>query len=200
MTMGIGRLVASECRVRYRCQPCELQFESSLHLDESLVVGDFRRPDLLLQVAWGGEVICGYSESVCWPGGGVTLLFNEPPDARKPDIRWRLYVFKNGEVLNGVYALVLSVKQVEKEPDGTLSKQVGENLADLWPYLMDLGSTNKTFINDNPIEPQRYYELFEKDTIKFEDYWRYSEEFTRHYKMIRKMYYKICFGKREFAE
>ncbi|KAI8017578.1 FHA domain-containing protein DDL [Camellia lanceoleosa] len=21
---------------------------------------------------------------------GVTLLFNEPPDARKPDIRWRL--------------------------------------------------------------------------------------------------------------
>lgn len=32
---------------------------------------------------------------------GVTLLFNEPPDARKPNIRWRLYVFKNGEVLNG---------------------------------------------------------------------------------------------------
>ncbi|KAI7991494.1 FHA domain-containing protein DDL [Camellia lanceoleosa] len=31
---------------------------------------------------------------------GVTLLFNEPPDARKPDIRWRLYVFKAGEVLN----------------------------------------------------------------------------------------------------
>lgn len=32
---------------------------------------------------------------------GVTLLFNEPPDARKPDVRWRLYVFKSGEVLNG---------------------------------------------------------------------------------------------------
>ncbi|WOK98874.1 hypothetical protein Cni_G07586 [Canna indica] len=32
---------------------------------------------------------------------GVALLFNEPPDARKPDIRWRLYVFKGGEVLNG---------------------------------------------------------------------------------------------------
>ncbi|KAI8009344.1 E3 SUMO-protein ligase MMS21, partial [Camellia lanceoleosa] len=31
---------------------------------------------------------------------GVTLLLNEPPDARKPDIRWRLYVFKAGEVLN----------------------------------------------------------------------------------------------------
>ncbi|KAF2285805.1 hypothetical protein GH714_008163 [Hevea brasiliensis] len=149
---------------------------------------------------------------------GVTLLFNEPPDARKPDIRWRLYVFKNGEVLNEPLYIhrqtcylfgrerrvadiptdhpscskqhaVIQFRQVEKEhPDGTLSKQVR-------PYLMDLGSTNKTFINDNPIEPQRYYELFEKDTIKFEDYRRYSEEFTRHYKMIRKMYYKICFGK-----
>lgn len=32
---------------------------------------------------------------------GVTLLFNEPPDACKPDVRWRLYVFKAGEVLNG---------------------------------------------------------------------------------------------------
>ncbi|KAL2483675.1 FHA domain-containing protein DDL [Forsythia ovata] len=35
------------------------------------------------------------------------------------------------------------------------------------PYLMDLGSTNGTFMNDNQIAPQRYYELFEKDTIKF---------------------------------
>ncbi|KAL1061082.1 hypothetical protein V6Z11_1Z045800 [Gossypium hirsutum] len=56
---------------------------------------------------------------------------------------------------------VIQFRQVEKEqPDGTLTKQVR-------PYIMDLGSTNKTFINDNPIEPQRYYELFEKDTIKF---------------------------------
>ncbi|RHN57057.1 putative transcription factor interactor and regulator FHA-SMAD family [Medicago truncatula] len=31
---------------------------------------------------------------------GVTLLFNEPPEARKPDIKWRLYVFKTGEMLN----------------------------------------------------------------------------------------------------
>ncbi|PPR99454.1 hypothetical protein GOBAR_AA21210 [Gossypium barbadense] len=121
---------------------------------------------------------------------GVTLLFNEPPDARKPDIRWRLYVFKAGEVLNEPLYIhrqscylfgrerrvadvptdhpscskqhaVIQFRQVEKEqPDGTLTKQVR-------PYIMDLGSTNKTFINDNPVEPQRYYELFEKDTIKF---------------------------------
>ncbi|XVF70570.1 hypothetical protein PTKIN_Ptkin11bG0172600 [Pterospermum kingtungense] len=121
---------------------------------------------------------------------GVTLLFNEPPDARKPNIRWRLYVFKAGEVLNEPLSIhsqscylfgrerrvadistdhpscskqhaVIQFRQVEKEqPDGTLTKEVRT-------YIMDLGSTNKIFINDNPIEPQRYYELFEKDTIKF---------------------------------
>ncbi|PSR96296.1 FHA domain-containing protein [Actinidia chinensis var. chinensis] len=121
---------------------------------------------------------------------GVTLLFNEPSEARKPDIRWRLYVFKAGEVLNeplyvhrqSCYLFgrerrvadiptdhpscskqhaVLQYRQVEKEqPDGTSLKQVR-------PYLMDLGSTNGTFVNDNRIESQRYYELFERDTIKF---------------------------------
>ena len=32
---------------------------------------------------------------------GVTLAFTEPPEARKPTTRWRLYVFKDGEPLNG---------------------------------------------------------------------------------------------------
>jgi len=32
---------------------------------------------------------------------GITWLFNESPEARKPDIKWRLYVFKTGEMLNG---------------------------------------------------------------------------------------------------
>ncbi|XP_024018600.1 FHA domain-containing protein DDL [Morus notabilis] len=121
---------------------------------------------------------------------GVTLLFNEPPDARKPNIRWRLYVFKNGEVLNEPLYIhrqscylfgrerrvadiptdhpscskqhaIIQFRQVEKEKlDGMLAKQIR-------PYLMDLGSTNKTFLNEVAIEPQRYYELFEKDTIKF---------------------------------
>lgn len=44
---------------------------------------------ILLPIEWG------------FPFSGVTLLFTEPPYAHKPDIRWRLYVFKGGEVLNG---------------------------------------------------------------------------------------------------
>lgn len=121
---------------------------------------------------------------------GITLLFNEPPDAQKPNLRWRLYVFKGGEALNEPLYIhrqtcylfgrerrvadiptdhpscskqhaVIQFRQIEKEElDGTVSKHVR-------PYLMDLGSTNGTHLNDNRLEPQRYYELFEKDTIKF---------------------------------
>jgi smad nuclear-interacting protein 1 len=35
------------------------------------------------------------------------------------------------------------------------------------PYLMDLGSVNGTFLNGSKIDEKRYYELREKDMIKF---------------------------------
>lgn len=33
------------------------------------------------------------------------------------------------------------------------------------PYLMDLGSTNGTYINNERLEAQRFYELMEKVTF-----------------------------------
>ena len=30
---------------------------------------------------------------------GVVLKYTEPAEAKRPDTRWRLYVFKNGEML-----------------------------------------------------------------------------------------------------
>ena len=35
------------------------------------------------------------------------------------------------------------------------------------PYVIDLGSSNGTFLNNNKIDPQRYVELKEKDMLKF---------------------------------
>ncbi|CAM9766531.1 unnamed protein product, partial [Choristocarpus tenellus] len=35
------------------------------------------------------------------------------------------------------------------------------------PYIMDLESTNGTFINSQPVDPARYVELKEKDVVKF---------------------------------
>jgi len=35
------------------------------------------------------------------------------------------------------------------------------------PYIMDLNSMNGTFLNGQKIEPEKYYEIFEKDVIKF---------------------------------
>lgn len=44
--------------------------------------------------------------------------------------------------------------------DGTLGRRVR-------PYIIDLGSGNGTYLNNQRIEAQRYYELKEKDVIKF---------------------------------
>uniref|UniRef100_A0A061S969 Smad nuclear-interacting protein 1 n=1 Tax=Tetraselmis sp. GSL018 TaxID=582737 RepID=A0A061S969_9CHLO len=121
---------------------------------------------------------------------GVVVKFQEPPEAKRPSKRWRLYVFKNdkpfGEPLHihrqsafmfgrqrkivdiptdhpscSKQHAVLIFRETEKEDSsGILHKSVR-------PYIMDLGSVNGTYLNQERIEPERYYELLEKDNIKF---------------------------------
>jgi len=47
-----------------------------------------------------------------------------------------------------------------EKPDGMIGKRVR-------PYVIDLESSNGTFVNNNKIEPRRYVELREKDVLKF---------------------------------
>ena len=60
-----------------------------------------------------------------------------------------------------LYLPFVSARLVEyTRADGTVGRRVK-------PYIIDLGSGNGTFLNNKRIEPQRYYELKEKDVLKF---------------------------------
>ncbi|XP_040021182.2 smad nuclear-interacting protein 1 [Gasterosteus aculeatus] len=120
---------------------------------------------------------------------GEVIKYNEPPEARIPKRRWRLYPFKNDEALPVMYIhrqsayLLGRQRKIADIPidhpscskqhavfqyrlmaftraDGTSGRRVR-------PYIIDLGSGNGTYLNNQRIEGQRYYELKEKDVIKF---------------------------------
>lgn len=120
---------------------------------------------------------------------GVVIKYNEPPEARKPKRRWRLYIFKGTNSLpflpmhrQSAYLIgrdrrvadipvdhpscskqhaVFQYRLVDyKRPDGSMGRRVA-------PYIIDLNSANGTYVNNVAVEPQRYVELFEKDVVKF---------------------------------
>lgn len=120
---------------------------------------------------------------------GVVIKYAEPPEARRPKRKWRLYPFKETQSLNTIHihrqscfligrekkiceiavdhpscskqhaALQYRSVNYERE-DGSVGKRVR-------PYIIDLESSNGTFVNNKKIEPRKYYELFEKDVLKF---------------------------------
>ncbi|XP_031627671.1 uncharacterized protein DDB_G0283697 [Contarinia nasturtii] len=120
---------------------------------------------------------------------GIVIKYAEPPEARRPKRRWRLYPFKNDQSLSTIYihrqscfligrekkiceiavdhpscskqhaALQYRLVNYDRE-DGTVGKHVR-------PYIIDLDSANGTFVNNNKIEPRKYFELRERDMLKF---------------------------------
>ena len=124
---------------------------------------------------------------------GVAMKWSEPPDAQKPTKRWRLYVFKGKEALEpyhihrqSAYLLgrerrvadipldhpscssqhaVLQFRMTHKQQRADDGTERTTRL--VRPYVMDLGSTNGTYINGERQEAQRYIELLEKDCVRF---------------------------------
>jgi smad nuclear-interacting protein 1 len=120
---------------------------------------------------------------------GVVMKWTEPQDSATPDKKWRFYVFKEEKVVDTLHIhrksvflagrdtrvadlslahpscskqhAVIQFRKVEKiRKDGTSFELI-------LPYIMDLASVHKTFVNGEAIEDSRYYELRAKDCVKF---------------------------------
>ncbi|KAG8725431.1 hypothetical protein FRC09_019159 [Ceratobasidium sp. 395] len=118
-------------------------------------------------------------------GTSTLLKYNEPPEARKPLLNWRLYVFKGQEQVDllhlhrqSAYLIgrdqtvcdipvehpscskqhaVIQFRQVQVKDDYGVSKPF------IKPFVIDLESTNGTIVNDEAIPVSRYYELKASD-------------------------------------
>ncbi|KAJ0404505.1 hypothetical protein ATCC90586_007762 [Pythium insidiosum] len=131
---------------------------------------------------------------------GVVMKWSEPAEARVPKRRFRLYVFKDDKEIATLHVhrksaflvgrdkavadiltehascskqhAVLQYRLFQKPtPDGLSYTQ------EVRPYIMDLNSTNGTFLNGKQIEPARYIELKPRDMLKF-------GESTREYVLV----------------
>ncbi len=119
---------------------------------------------------------------------GHVLKWTEPDDARKPVDRWRIYEYKNGEQVKVLHIhrqsafLIGRIKDIADiltmHPSCSgqhavvqfrlkVLKDDLDEVRVVLPYVMDLESTNGTFLNGERLAPARYVELREKDMLKF---------------------------------
>ena len=131
---------------------------------------------------------------------GVVIKYNEPPEARKPKKRWRFYIFKDDKELpflplhrQSAYLIGKDRRVADIPVDHpSCSKQhaafqyriVEYQRKDrttgriVKPYIIDLGSTNGTYVNNQKIEAERYFELREK-VIFCADNWIFDCEIAQ---------------------
>ncbi|KAL4906294.1 SMAD/FHA domain-containing protein [Aspergillus multicolor] len=131
------------------------------------------------------------SNAVTVGGDTVVLKYHEPPEARKPPAKesWRLYVFKDSDLLEMVELNERSCWLVGRErlvvdfpvDHPSCSKQhaaiqfrfvekrneFGDRIGKVKPYLIDLESANGSSVNGDPAPAGRYMELRDKDMLKF---------------------------------
>lgn len=122
-------------------------------------------------------------------GTTTVLKYHEPPEARKPQQGWRLYVFKGEEQVDllhihrqsayligrdhGVVDIPLDHPSCSKQHAAiqyrsvTATNEYGDKSTAIKPFIIDLESTNGTKVNDETIPASRYYELKQSDVVKF---------------------------------
>ncbi|RKP39810.1 SMAD/FHA domain-containing protein, partial [Dimargaris cristalligena] len=132
---------------------------------------------------------------------GTIVDYNEPPEARVPTAKWRLYVFKGDQQLEVIpvarqsaYLVgrdrkvadlpvdhpscskqhaALQYRQVAlpRKPADTAAFDADTSNTPppfvVKPYLIDLASSNGTYVNGERLPATRYYELRAQDVIKF---------------------------------
>ncbi|KAL1800501.1 hypothetical protein ACET3X_000843 [Alternaria dauci] len=128
-------------------------------------------------------------------GTKISLKYHEPPEARKPPASqlWRIFVFKGDDVVDTIelwqkscwllgrshevvdYVLehpsssgqhaAIQFRYIQKtiEDEFGVKSQRGK----VKPYIIDLESSNGTELNGDDLEASRYFELRDKDIIKF---------------------------------
>ena len=125
---------------------------------------------------------------------GVLLKWTEPLDAGPPQKGWRIYVFKEDQIIDTLYLhrqsvcllgrdslvadyilnhpscssqhAVIQFRFIPDKSNQTITTTTKKKRI-VKPFLMDLKSTNFTFLNGEQIEDSRYYELKPQDIIKF---------------------------------
>ncbi|KAK7521542.1 smad nuclear-interacting protein 1 [Phyllosticta citriasiana] len=124
-------------------------------------------------------------------GTNVVLKYNEPSDARKPPPRddWRLFIFKGKDLLHTLELGSRSCWLIGREPAvadllvehpstskqhavlqfryTTRTNEFGDKSSKVRPYLIDLESSNGTFLNGKKVEATRFVEVMAQDMIKF---------------------------------
>ncbi|KAH8740357.1 fork head domain protein [Cryptosporidium ryanae] len=125
---------------------------------------------------------------------GVHLKYSRPEDSCKPDKRWKLYHFRYDEGAvedddhrgRHAYHSTIPLYNEEYHIIGNDSRVVGIKIRDDTVdeqhaviqfkygrkgtpgiYIIDTDSRNGTYINNERLDSKRFYQLFEKDIIRF---------------------------------
>lgn len=135
-------------------------------------------------------VLAAASNSVLQADGTtITLKYHEPPEARLPRDSWKLFVFKDNDIVETIDLSDRSCWLIGRElavvdlpaQHPSISKQhaviqfrytekrneYGDKIGRVKPYLIDLESANGTMLNGFRVPESRYLELRNKDMIQF---------------------------------